>query len=67
MPKSLNAALCEVTSINPKAPVPALQQIDDYTAKVFLAGAVWGMQAAKLSQAEIAAIVAAVAAEKEKA
>lgn len=34
--------------------------------KIWLAGAVWGMQAAKLSQAEIAAITAAVATQKEK-
>lgn len=32
----------------------------------FIAGAAWGLQAAKLSQAEIAAIVAAVATKKDK-
>lgn len=39
---------------------------NDAVTKFFLAGAVWGMQAAKLSQAEIAAITAAVATKKDK-
>lgn len=62
MPDDVFTAACRFLGAPPETNANQL----GYGGSAFIAGAAWGLLAAKLSQSEIAAIVAAVAAEKKE-